>query len=177
MMLKMVKIANKARLPLYTMVKSLMPGTTRNSHALQFQTLTPQDVLKDNEEGMRLPDGTFIRKGTIKATIDNIEILNRIFQLPFSSKRHAQIKEASKPIVELIPALHKVGIFDFFTIHEWLQNEKNLGRILVALLYLGKYDARLEEGDRHKIRQRLQILKMQIKEPEILERMQEITIE
>lgn len=131
------------------------------------KTITPSEILPKGAEGQVAKDGTFVRKGTIKATIDNIAILNKMFNQPANKARYDKIDESIKPIMELVPSFYALDMFKFFTVNEWLQDENNKGRILVTLLYLDKYMNTLDKEDASKVIERLQFLQSKNLAPEI----------
>lgn len=80
------------------------------------------------------------RKGTVAATLSNIVTLNKLLEETVSVQTNQKIDEVSQAIIKLLPSLRVIGMFDLFTIQEWLQNhQKQPGRTLVALFYLQKY--------------------------------------
>ena len=82
------------------------------------------------------------RKGIIVATLNNIASLNQL--LP-SSKEIDQIEAIKKAITDLLPSLKVTGIFDLFSIKEWMSNPQQLGRIYTGVLYLKSYPEELTE--------------------------------
>lgn len=95
----------------------------------------PSDVLPDHQNTLE-ENGVQMRKGSIKATIENINAMNRILTMPEGNDRTEKLQAVIKVVQSLIPALDKVGCFSFFTLDEWIQDEQNQGRILVGLLYM-----------------------------------------
>jgi hypothetical protein len=82
----------------------------------------------------------YLRKGTIYATILNIQTLNECFAAGTSSEEESQIAVIIKTINELIPGLHVAGMFELFSLLEWLSLKNGSpGRFLVGLLYLQQY--------------------------------------
>jgi hypothetical protein len=120
---------------------TLSPIFTTNSFEQgSGKAISPQDVLPDGKDSIRLQDGTVARKGTVKATLDNIDLLNKILSTEaFSKVRQKKIDSILQAITEMMPALNSLGIFQVFRISEWLQGNQNLGRILVGLTYLETY--------------------------------------
>lgn len=78
------------------------------------------------------------RKGIVAATLNNIALLNQLLRDGEESKRD-QINGIRDAIDQLIPSLKAVGIFDLFSIEEWLNDRHQPGRIFVAILYLNHY--------------------------------------
>lgn len=101
---------------------------------------TPEDILPDGDDHTLCinPFTGFqgkARKGTVAATLNNIALLDRLF---LENANKEQIPNITKAIVELMPSLKAVGIFDFFSPIEWI-DPKHPGRTYVALLYLKYY--------------------------------------
>lgn len=80
------------------------------------------------------------RKGTVAATVNNIAILNQLLLAEPADSDNKKIDEFSEAIKKLLPSLRVVGMFDFFTVTEWLEHDESQpGRILVAVYYLHQY--------------------------------------
>lgn len=75
------------------------------------------------------------RKGTVAATLNNIALLNQLL-LADNDENREQVLSIKKSVEELINSLKYVGIFNLFSIEEWLNEEQQPGRIYVAILYL-----------------------------------------
>ncbi|HXF90502.1 MAG TPA: hypothetical protein VNJ29_01075 [Candidatus Nitrosotenuis sp.] len=118
---------------------------------LSFQAIHPADILSDDQSITIAGDGTEIRKGTVKATIENIKILNELFCLPFTQHRHQKIVEILSVVDELLRPLHHIELFNFFTPLEWLQDTNNQGRILVTLRYLAFFKDRITPEIKHRL--------------------------
>src|ERR1700686_541263 len=82
------------------------------------QAVKPEDVLKDNEQGkvFTMHDGSqsFVRKGTIAATIQNVKALNNLLQAPFSAEGQQKYNDTVADIGRAIPALKVLELFDVF---------------------------------------------------------------
>lgn len=82
------------------------------------------------------------RKGTVAATINNIALLNKLLLKP-EPQSDADIKTVKAIIAEidtLIPSLRALGLFDFFSVDEWISQYKTQpGRTLTAIRYLKQY--------------------------------------
>ena len=80
------------------------------------------------------------RKGTVAATVSNIAILNQLLLAEPADSDNAKIDEFAEAIKKLLPSLRVVGMFDFFTVAEWLEHDElQPGRTLVAVYYLHQY--------------------------------------
>ena len=88
------------------------------------------------------------RKGTIAATLNNIALLNK--KLPKASSKE-DIKDITNVIDNLIPSLRVVGMFDLFTVEQWMETADQPGRVWVVLLYLKKYPQELTASRREKL--------------------------
>jgi hypothetical protein len=85
-----------------------------------------------------------VRKGTIGASIQNIALLNKLFEQSNSSDQ--PIDEIVSEIRKLIPSLKVLGMFDIFNHEEWLNISlsKQWGRVTCVLLYFEKYPAEID---------------------------------
>lgn len=80
------------------------------------------------------------RKGTVAAVVNNIALLNKLLAEPESEPTNKNIHAVTKQIDLLIPSLRVLGLFDFFTVNEWLADyNEQPGRALTAVLYLKQY--------------------------------------
>ena len=156
---------------------ALSPIFTANSFGQESgKAILPQDVLPDGKDSIQLADGTVARKGTIKATLDNIDLLNEILSTEASSKvRQEKIDAILQNVGEMMPILNSLGIFRVFRISEWLQGNQNPGRMLVGLTYLKTYFQQESIPEQEIILVRLQEILATSLDSEILSRTQEIT--
>lgn len=118
----------------------------------QVSMVKPEDVLKDDQN---FTNGA--RKGSIAATILNANELDSLLKQQDSEERNRKIEMTIQDIRDLVPALHTVALFDFFTPLEWLQTLPVLreGKAFVAVLYLQQYPQMLN----HELRSRLDQVK------------------
>lgn len=100
-----------------------------------------EDVLTNDQTFFKTKDGTIARKGTIAAAILNANYLEELMGQAQSSTRDSKIKTIIQDIHSLLPGIHALNLFEFFTPIEWLQCSKKLkeGRILIATLYLQRH--------------------------------------
>ncbi|MCE5316231.1 MAG: hypothetical protein LLG04_02560 [Parachlamydia sp.] len=129
------------------------------SHLFRFfkvHMVKPDDVLKDDQSFTNTERGS-ARKGSIAATILNANELDSLLGQPSSEERNRRIEATIQDIRDLVPALHTVALFDFFTPLEWLHTLPALreGRAFVAILYLQQYPRMLD----HELRSRLDQVK------------------
>lgn len=114
----------------------------------------PEDILPDGDDHTIVvnPFTGFqgkARKGTVAATLNNIALLDRLF---LENSAQDQIAKVKKAIVELMPSLKAIGIFDLFNLAEWI-NPNYQGRTYVALLYLKNYPDEINEKIADKLRE------------------------
>lgn len=76
-----------------------------------FKPITPTDVLADGVDG-GIMNNTAVRKGTIKAMIDNIKALESVS--PGSEDHDAIVAQ----IRELRPSLEALGLFTVFELRD-----------------------------------------------------------
>ncbi len=119
---------------------------------------TPQTILADGvdstvsknpytgEEGPA-------RKGTVAATVNNVFLLNQALLAPTPDASH--IESLTQTMRALVPSLNVIGMFNFFSVDEWLSDNRQPGRILVAILYLQHSPEKVTET----IRQRLDVIR------------------
>ncbi len=87
------------------------------------------------------------RKGTVAATVNNVALLNKLLLAPQSAQNEKEIDQIIQTIEPLIPSLKSIGMFHFFTVSEWLADDKQQpGRALVGILYLEKFPQELNDN-------------------------------
>jgi len=96
-----------------------------------------------------------IRKGTIGTMMKNVALIETNKD---PSKRAQILREIESDVGELVPSLKALGMFEFFTILEWLQNPKREGRVLVGLLYLQQFPDELTREVRARVNELAQDL-------------------
>lgn len=96
------------------------------------------DVLGDNENNLNTPNGIIARKGSIAAMLQNAARYEELIALPEGPHRTAEMNKIVSDVIEILPALHAVHLFEFFTPDEWLHGLKKgkQGRAFIATLYL-----------------------------------------
>lgn len=127
-----------------------------------------EDVLKDDQTFVQTQSGTLARKGSVAAMLLNARALDELLPQPSSSAKEEELGKILADIRSLVPTLHAIHLFEFFSPLEWLQAQPRSqeGRIVIALLYLQQYPQLMNRD----ILNRLQ----QIKEQVSLETRQEI---
>lgn len=74
--------------------------------------MRPEDFLPDNENRMQTPDGQMVRKGTIGAFLTNALIWSD------SSTATVARVGVEKDIVDSLPALRSLGLFDVCAVRD-----------------------------------------------------------
>jgi hypothetical protein len=100
-----------------------------------------EDVLKDDQSFVQTQSGTLARKGTVAATMLNARALDHLLSQPLSVEGEKELKHILEDVQLLLPMLHAIQLFEFFSPIEWLQTSPKLqeGRILIAILYLQQH--------------------------------------
>lgn len=130
---------------LHKYTKSLLLLTSLSLTGFTFASpspVVPSDILPDGvdktisvnpwtgEKGM-------VRKGTVAATLNNIFVLNSLLK---EEKLNTDEIDVYKDSMEsLISSLNYVGMFDIFSVDDWLRDDLQPGKQLVAILYLKEY--------------------------------------
>lgn len=115
-----------------------------------------QDVLNDEQDFLNAKDNIQVRKGTIAATLLNAKALDELFKEPESKEKKAKFNEVVQDIRDLVPSLHGVNLFQFFTPIEWFQAPSGSfqqGRAFVAVLYLQQYPQFLDKNIQARLRE------------------------
>jgi hypothetical protein len=100
-----------------------------------------EDVLTNDQTFFKTKDGAIARKGTIAAAVLNSKYLEDLMSEPQTPTRDTKIKNLVQDIHSLIPGIHALNLFQFFSPIEWLQQKPNLreGRVFIAVLYLQRH--------------------------------------
>ncbi len=105
------------------------------------KAFTPEEIFPDGED-YTIVVNPFTglkgkaRKATVAATLNNIALLN---QLLLENEELDQIQAINEAISKLIPSLKAIGVFDLFNLEEWINDDRQLGRIYIIALYLKQY--------------------------------------
>lgn len=104
---------------------------------------TPEKILADGADisvsvNPYTGESGEVRKGTIAATLNNVAFLNNLI---ITKKSDQEIQSILHEIAKLVPSLRVVGMFDLFSVEEWLADQP--GRQLAAILYLQAYPDKL----------------------------------
>ncbi|MCE2991975.1 MAG: hypothetical protein LW825_03525 [Candidatus Jidaibacter sp.] len=93
------------------------------------------------------------RKGTVAATLNNVALLNNLLYEKASPENELKIQKIIDAITPLIPSLRVIGVFDLFTVDEWLSTDDQPGRILVATLYIQQYPQNITPKNKQRLLQ------------------------
>lgn len=92
------------------------------------------------------------RKGTVAATLNNVALLNKLLLAePFTNTD--KIEKLIIINTSLVPSLRVIGLFNMFSVDEWLASNEQPGRILTAVLYLQKYPKEITPAIRNRLLQ------------------------
>ncbi|AZL15800.1 hypothetical protein [Rickettsiales endosymbiont of Stachyamoeba lipophora] len=81
-----------------------------------------------------------VRNGTLAATMVNaVEIGKLLSKVQLTQEEFKQFEELENQQKELIPYAKLTGIYDFFTVDEWMSDKSNLGRLYTGLLALERF--------------------------------------
>lgn len=101
----------------------------------QVEGVKPEDVLSDSASFIEL-NGVQARKGSIGASISNINELNMLAVDSHLSCENQKLQAILADQIDLMPALYAVGMFDLFSINEWLVPKQGEGRVWLGVLLL-----------------------------------------
>jgi hypothetical protein len=102
-----------------------------------------------------------VRKGTVAATLNNIELLNCLLLKNPTAEREEVIKSIVDEIDKLIPSLKVIGMFDLFEPVYWVGNGEQMGRVVAVALYIKQYP---EKGVNH-LREKILSLTRRLESP------------
>jgi len=120
-------------------------------NSAQSKAFTPEGILPEGVDSTVsvnpfTGESGFARKGTVAATLNNVALLNSLLQKNSDAADLEEIRKITEAIEQLLPSLKVIGVFDLFTIQEWIATDYQPGRIYAALLYLKKYPECLDEA-------------------------------
>jgi hypothetical protein len=139
----------------------------------EVKVFSPEEILPDGVDNSisvnpYTGESGPARKGTVAATLNNIALLNKILSESSSEKNLSKINPIMEAISSLAGSLKVIGMFDLFTIEEWIGSDQQPGRILAAVLYLQKYPTEITP----EICQRLENIKTSTKSNLLAEEIQ-----
>ncbi|KAI8994431.1 hypothetical protein BC832DRAFT_543076 [Gaertneriomyces semiglobifer] len=96
------------------------------------------EITKDTDVHVASPvNGFALRKGSFLCTMMNSDIFNDLVEKDTPASDPA-IQKILQDVEGFVPALANSGLFDFFTIPEWIDGA-HPGRLMVLALYLGQH--------------------------------------
>lgn len=100
-----------------------------------LMAITPNQVLLDGQDTAVHKGGVTVRKGTIKALIENVKELNAELK---KSRTHDTntIDVIVNEVRRSIPEHNAIDVFKAFPAEDWLQDESRPGMLMVGILYL-----------------------------------------
>jgi hypothetical protein len=112
--------------------------------------ITPNQILADGQDSSVHKGGVTVRKGTIKALIENVKKLN----LDLKKTTRQDIKTIAAIVNEVrrsIPEHNAIDVFEAFPVEDWLQDETRPGMLMVAVLYLQQFPEKMTPTIKTKI--------------------------
>lgn len=108
---------------------------------------TPEEIFaKGLQESPGNKKGKIVRKGTIKALIDNVVLLNKeLGGISSNIESKMNIKQTMNDMEEAITLLDEVFVFDVFPAENWFDSAERPGNILVGICYLKEYPDKLTQ--------------------------------
>lgn len=92
-----------------------------------------EDVLGTDQTFVKTQDGTLARKGSVAAMLLNARSLDVLLSQASSPGVQEEIRKTLNDVGSLLPALHAINLFEFFSPLEWLQESPKFqeGRSLI----------------------------------------------
>lgn len=129
------------------MKKHLIPIILNIALGSTAFAITPEKILADDAHAT-VRDGIAIRKGSIGALTANTSILNHLMTIENSS---LEIESSIKAIRENVIGLEAIGVYDLFSVEEWLMDEKKPGNIIVGVLFLQTFPEMINDQIRDRL--------------------------
>ncbi|MBN8511673.1 MAG: hypothetical protein J0L79_01395 [Rickettsiales bacterium] len=101
------------------------------------KTLLPDGVEAINAKNPYTGEEGLIRKGTVNSVIQNVAMLDRFFQSKGATAD--ALKKFDHDIKPFMDSIWTTGIFNLFSILEWLSDSNKPGRIYMSILVLKHY--------------------------------------
>lgn len=100
--------------------------------------VSPEEIFEKRlEESPGQRKGIIVRKGTIKALIDNVILLNKDLVTPSTElEQKNDLIQTIEDIKEAIHLVEEIFMFDVFSVMDWFDSPKRPGNILVGVFYL-----------------------------------------
>jgi hypothetical protein len=102
-------------------------GVAQSVHAV-----TAKELFAGNSNGMTIK-GTYVRKGTIGATIENVQALDKLLAEKGGEAEIAQLMKDQRPLGR---SLYVLDLFEMQPIEGWFKDTSRQGKILVAVMTL-----------------------------------------
>jgi hypothetical protein len=129
------EIKMKKRLRIASLLLSSLMISTSN----QTFAITPEQLLADGQDQIN-QNGRTVRKGSIKALIDNVAELNlQLTEQGDPAKAHKAIAD----LFESMETQKELKVFEMFPPTEWIQSKDQPGKVMAGVLYLQHYPAEL----------------------------------
>lgn len=84
--------------------------------------VTAKEVFPEGLDRLKMNDGRQVRKGTIRAFLNNIDAYNQVWNVPDSAEKRRKLETLEQKIREAIIDLKSLGFFDAFPIRMWLNS-------------------------------------------------------
>lgn len=123
----------------YLFITPLLLASFMLNHSNSTFAITPEQLLADGQDHIN-QNGLTVRKGSIKALIDNVAELN--IQLTDKSDE-TKAQKAISDLFESMPTQKELKVFEMFPPTEWITNEDHPGKVMAGVLYLQHYPTEL----------------------------------
>jgi hypothetical protein len=124
------------------MKKFILLGSLLASAGTSVFAKTPNQVLANGQDSAVHKEGVIVRKGAIKALIENVKQLN--VQLK-GNKETPSLLALIKDTRESIPAHNAIDVFEAFPVEDWFRFEDRSGMIMVGVFYLQQFPVKMTE--------------------------------
>lgn len=114
----------------YILMTALLVQTSTAVVATTAEEIFPNGLESSDNNGID------VRKGTIKALIENALYLDVHLKKDVSDEK---MLSSIKDIRDAIKGLNAVGVFEVFPPEDWFQDENKPGNIMAGVLYLQQY--------------------------------------
>lgn len=120
-------------------IASLLLSSIMISQSSLTLAITPEQLLADGQDQIN-QNGLNVRKGSIKALIDNVAELNLHLTDQGNSEK---AKKAIADLYESMPVQKELRVFEMFPPTEWVTNKDQPGKVMAGVLYLQHYPTEL----------------------------------
>lgn len=119
----------------FILISALITGT-----GTSLMAKTPDQVLPNGQDSAVHKGEITVRKGAIKALIENVRQLNTLL---VEKKEDTSMITFINDIRESIPAHNAIDVFQAFPAEDWFQFEDRPGMTMVGVLYLQQFPDKL----------------------------------